>query len=290
MVTPHTQQPELARALGVSNLYLKHEDLNPYGSHKGRSIPFMIDHYYAQGDRKFVISSSGNAALAAVIHIQKIHTDTGEPVELEVYVGHRIAPHKLEKLEAYASEHIRIVIKEHPLHALTQATQAGFRSLRQSVDDTALIGYTSLAEELCTIKDLGAIFIGTSSGTTAQALADYVLKNKPAVQVHLIQTSSCHPLVDAFESSDAPDELSIADAIVDHTAYRASTLIPLIQKTNGRGWTAYNEDIRAAQELTEKYAELSISTNSALSIVGAMKASEIGYDIEGAVVCIICGD
>jgi threonine dehydratase len=290
MLTPHENHPELAKALGVSTLYLKREDLNPYGSHKGRSIPFMIDHYSAAGDRKFAISSSGNAALAAVIHIQEINKNASEPVELEVYVGHRIAPHKLEKLEAYAGEHIRILIKEHPLHALTQATQEGFRSLRQSVDDVALTGYTSLAEELVSIKDLGTIFIGTSSGTTAQALAQYVLKNKPSVQIHLIQTSSCHPFIDAFESSDAPDELSIADAIVDHNAYRSAALIPLIQKTGGRGWTASNDTIRAAQELTEKYAQLNISTNSALSIVGAMKAVGIGYEIKGAVVCMICGD
>jgi len=250
----------------------------------------MIDHYYEMGDRRFVISSSGNAALAAVIHIQEMNKHIPEPIELEVYIGHRIPAHKKEKLEAYASPNIRIMIKEHPLHALTQSVQEGYRSLRQSVDDVALSGYASLAEELTSIKDLGAIFIGTSSGTTAQALAQYVLQKKPSVQVHLIQTSSCHPLVNAFESSDTPDEISIADAIVDHNAYRAPALIPLIQKTGGRGWTASNDDIHAAQELAEKYAHLSVSTNSALSIIGAMKAAEIGYNIKGAIVCMICGD
>jgi len=290
MLTPHENYPELASAIGVSTIYLKREDLNHYGSHKGRSIPFMIDHYYKIGDRKFVISSSGNAALAAVIHIQEINKNISEPVEIEVYISHRIPTYKQEKLEAYASPHIRIMIKEHPLHALTQAVQEGYRSLRQSVDDIALTGYSSLAEELISIKDIGAIFIGTSSGTTAQALAQYMLKTKTSAQVHLIQTSSCHPLVDAFESSDTPDEISIADAIVDHNAYRAPALIPLIQKTGGRGWTASNDDIHAAQELAEKYANLPVSTNSALSIVGAMKAVEIGYDIEGIIVCIICGD
>jgi threonine dehydratase len=67
MVTPLEQQKKLAEVIGFSDLYFKREDLHPYGSHKGRSIPVMIDHYVASGDTTFAISSSGNAALAAAI-------------------------------------------------------------------------------------------------------------------------------------------------------------------------------------------------------------------------------
>jgi threonine dehydratase len=290
MITPQQNYPELARAIGLDSIYLKREDLHPYGSHKGRSIPLMIDRYYAKGDRSFALSSSGNAALAAALHIQKINKTNPEPVTLDIYVGLRIDPSKQEKLEHLADEHIRVLIKENPIHALHQATEQGARSLRQSTDDVALEGYTSLAEELASIKNLGAIFIGTSSGTTAQALAHYFIQKKSHVQVHIIQTSSCHPFVDAFESSDAPDEISIAGAISDRTARRKDVLIPLIEKTGGRGWTATNDDIRGAQDFTEKFAGLSISTNSALSIAGAMKAVGIGYEIKGAVVCMVCGE
>ena len=68
MTTPLEQQAQLAEAIGISSLYFKREDLHPYGSHKGRSIPVMIEHYLASGDTRFAISSSGNAALAAVMH------------------------------------------------------------------------------------------------------------------------------------------------------------------------------------------------------------------------------
>lgn len=290
MLTPQEQYPDLAKVIGINDLYLKREDLHPYGSHKGRSIPAMIDKYYNAGERSFVVSSSGNAALAAAIHIQNINKVNPEVTKLDLYVGHKIAPNKLRKLEKFIDNDIRVLIKENPIQALNQAVQQGYRSLRQSLDDNALSGYISLAEELYQIKNIGAVFIGTSSGTTAQALADYFLKKKSTVQIHIIQTSSCHPLIDAFESSDAPDEISIADAIVDRTAYRKDALIPLIKKTGGRGWHASNIDIQAAQDFTLKYAGLDISTNSALSIVGAMKAVEIGHEIKGSVVCMICGE
>ncbi|MBP6858824.1 MAG: PLP-dependent lyase/thiolase [Candidatus Pacebacteria bacterium] len=293
MITPLESYPKLAAKIGVSALYFKREDLHPYGSHKGRSIPPMIDHYYAQGERRFAISSSGNAAFAAVLHISKL-TDAF----LDVFVGNHISDKKLDRLRNAISdpalaERIRILRKERPLQALIQATQDGMRSLRQSTDDIALKGYESLAEELIaeSKKDaIGAVFIGTSSGTTAQALATYFSKKNVPIQVHIVQTSSCHPMAEVFEAYDGPDELSIADAIVDQIAQRKSALIPLIESTGGTGWIATNEDIDAALEFTREQTGLELSTNSALSVAGAMKAAYTGHEIDGALVCMICGD
>ncbi|MEK7641441.1 MAG: PLP-dependent lyase/thiolase [Patescibacteria group bacterium] len=295
MATPLETYPQLASKIGLSGLYFKREDLHPYGSHKGRSIPVMIDHYYKNGDRSFAISSSGNSALAAALHIATL-PDT----KLDVFVGNHIAEHKLEKLHTAASSagdsasaRIRILRKERPLQALMQATHEGARSLRQSTDDLALVGYTSLAEELIEASAkaaIGAVFIGTSSGTTAQALAHYFGSKQSSIQVHIVQTSSCHPMTDGFDTYDGPDELSLADAIVDQVAHRKPKLIPLIEQTGGAGWVATNEDIEAAQQYARDYANLEISTNSALSVAGAMKAAYTGYEIDGAVVCMICGD
>ena len=290
MITPLEEYPDLAKAIGCSGLYFKREDLHPYKSHKGRSIPIMIDMHYASGARQFVISSSGNAALAAALHIQKINASSDDIASLDIYVGIHIAPHKLEKLKKLTDEHIRVLSKERPLQALTQASLDGATSLRQSIDDTALVGYEALARELAETPDIGAIFIGTSSGTTAQALSAYMSVHHQHIQVHIIQTSSCHVMSDAFDTYDGPEERSIADAIVDITAQRKSKLIPLIEKTGGRGWFATNEEIRTTQELAQKHANLEISTNSALSIVGAMQATYTGYEIEGKVVCMICGE
>jgi threonine dehydratase len=296
MVTPLEQQKKLAEVIGFSDLYFKREDLHPYGSHKGRSIPVMIDHYVASGDTTFAISSSGNAALAAAMHMLKLNTGSATPLSLDIFVGNHVSPSKLKRIKAVAEKSagaIRILAKERPLQALTQATNDGARSLRQSTDDEALVGYESLAEELVAdaqTKKITSIFVGTSSGTTAQALAAYFHKHASPIQVHIVQTSSCHPLSDAFEAYDGPDERSTADAITDITGHRKSALIPCIEKTGGRGWIATNDDIKAAMELVQENSELTISTNSALSIVGAMKAAYTSYEIDGAVVCMICGE
>lgn len=307
-MTPIEHCPDLAKAIGLSDLYLKREDLHPYGSHKGRSIPAMIDHYYQSGDRHFAISSSGNAALAASLYVQELNAKNstasktgdgtaagiGSLINLDIYVGKNITDHKLEKLRNVANsaggEHIKVIIKDRPLFALNQAVEEGARSLRQSTDDVALKGYISLAEELASVKDAGAIFIGTSSGTTAQALAEYFLAKKLPIQIHIVQTSSCHPIADSFETIPATDERSIADAIVGLSAPRKAKLVPLIEKTGGHGWVASNEEIETAIELTRKHAGIEISNNSALSIVGAMQAAYQDWKMKGPAICLVCGD
>jgi threonine dehydratase len=291
MTTPQQNYPDLASAVGVSSLYLKREDLHPYGSHKGRSIPVMIDHYLKEGKRHFAISSSGNAALAVALHIKKLNENAIERIQLEILVGNKITEHKLAKLTDLADFNISVMRFERPLQSLTKKTADGsIQSLRQSTDNVALVGYQSLAEELEKIKDLQAVFMATSSGTTAQALAEYFLKKKEHVEIHIVQTTSCHPMALEFVDSVQSEEKSDADAIVDMTAHRKKALIPLIKETNGSGWIATNEEIKTAQELMEKHAKIEVSPNGALALAGLMQAAFTGREWDGAVVCVIGGE
>ena len=51
-----------------------------------------------------------------------------------------------------------------------------------------------------------------------------------------------------------------------------------------------NDDILAAQEFSLKQTGLEISTNSALSVAGAMKAVELGYEVGDTIICMITGE
>src|SRR3989338_108330 len=90
---------ELARALWVKDVYLKREDQHKYGSHKGRSIPLMIKKYFKEeGKTNFVISSSGNAALAAIHSAQAHNRNNPSKIKLTVFVGKNIDQKKLKLL------------------------------------------------------------------------------------------------------------------------------------------------------------------------------------------------
>ncbi len=277
MITPNEEYAKLAAELKVPRLFFKREDLHPYKSHKGRSIPVMMDHYIAKGITQFAISSSGNAALAAALYAKE------KKVELDIYVGRKIANSKLYKLQDICNGDVRLHQVDRPLQSAQEKSKdPQIVSLRQSTDDIALEGYKELAKELREIPNLGTVFIGTSSGTTAQALAMALTD----VNVCIVQTTSCHPLAESIGAMNDSQEDSIADAIVDKIALRKERIKALITDA----YIVSNENIKTAQTLTKEHTGLTISTNSALSVAGLMEAIYTGNDFDKTVVCVIAGD
>lgn len=300
MKTPQSSFPELATALRVPEIWLKREDLHHFGSHKGRSIPFMIDYYWHKENvMNFVISSSGNAALAAAMHVTHHNSNNPEKlISLRILVGNRIPAEKLSKISELADVHITVEQVENPRQNAFQIDAKGeAKLLRQSTDDLALQGYKELAEELNHIPNLQAIFIPTSSGTTAQALGEAFenLEQKP--QIHIVQTKAVHPIAEAFQGVMCPThgkfvqdpETSIAGAIVDKVANRKFAVIEAVTKSKGSGWVVSDDQIRAAMELVKEKTTIDISPNSALSVAGVMESQLVGHKFTGAVVCLVTG-
>lgn len=299
MKTPQNSFPELAAALGVGELWLKREDLHHFGSHKGRSIPYMMDYYWRKEQKNnFVISSSGNAALAAALYTNHHNENNPEKtITLKIFVGEHIEPEKLTRLQKLTDTHISLEKVTNPKQSAFQTEKNGSVWLRQSTDDFALKGYYELAEELNRIPNLQAIFIPTSSGTTAQALAESFINLEQKPEIHIVQTAAVHPIADSFQNPLCPTyavtaetpTTSLAGAIVDKVANRKFAVVEAVLKSNGTGWIATDDDIRAAVNLTQKTLNLDISPNSALSVAGLNLALHAGKKYSGAVVCLITG-
>jgi threonine synthase len=301
VITPQTEEKVLAQALGLPadvTLYVKREDLHPYGSHKGRSIPVMIETKVALGARDFVISSSGNAALAAIRYIKEKNTE-GAGLSLSVLIGRNISADKKMRLIAEAgtdtgnTSAISITETERPLQSLLNLIKGEQKeSLRQSLDDSALTGYRSLAEELANIPNLRAVFIPTSSGTCAQALAEYFALHSLPITIQVVQTSTCHPLAETLGAridARANTETSIADAIVDKVAHRRESLKKTVSKNGGIGWIVSNETIEQAQRLLKEKSGIEATGNGALGLAGLIDAIKMATPLRGTIACVITG-
>lgn len=295
MKTPQTPSDALTTALGsTGQVWLKREDKHHYGSHKGRSIPPMIANHLKNGIRQFCISSSGNAALAAIHAIQTHNKNKpAEMATLQVFVGEQIDWNKLHTLQDKIStdKNISLTKTANPKQAAIQLDkEKQATNLRQSTDDTALLGYIELARELGKIEHLSAVFIPTSSGTTAQGLHMGFRQLGLNPQIHCVQTSACHPIADLLGATKAPTEqASLANAIVDKVALRQDAVAEAVRYSHGGGWIATNHDIEEAVALVKKTTDLTISPNSALAIVGLHKAIQAGFTWKGPVVCLITG-
>ena len=297
MKTPQTEVPALARALGLTiPVYLKREDLHQYGSHKGRSIPLMIKTYAKDGIREFVISSSGNAALAAIrIIAQHNKNNPSKKINLTIFVGKNILNDKLNTLEqdvrSLKSEVQLIQVPRPKQTALQYEKEHGAKLLRQSTDDLALAGYKELADELNKIKNLQAIFIPASSGTTAQAMGEAFQTLGQDPQIHIVQSQACHPIVDYVRNTKETLSISpsIASAIVDRVAHRKEAVANIIVRSKGGAWMVSDDEIREAIKLVKQTTSVNISPNSALSIAGLKKAVVSGFSFSAPVVCLVTG-
>ncbi|MFA5061992.1 MAG: PLP-dependent lyase/thiolase [Patescibacteria group bacterium] len=295
MITPQLKAKKLARALGLkTELFLKREDLHPYGSHKGRSIPLMVDKYRKEGWRNFCISSSGNAALAAIYAIKKLNKKNADDFTLKIFVGEHIDARKLNLIKKTAGKTKTITVTQvqNPKQSSFQLDKKDLaKNLRQSTDDSALTGYEKLAEELGKIKNLYAVFIPTSSGTTAQGLYDGFKKIKISPQIHIVQTAHCHPIVDEVKGTHTPATIntSLASAIVDKIAFRKAEVDKAVNESHGSGWVAGDNDLKTAIKLIKKTENISVSPNSALSVVGLTQALSDNWKFDGPVVCLITG-
>ena len=291
----------IGQKLGLSgDVFLKREDTHKYGSHKGRSIPLMVKKYFKEeGITNFVISSSGNAALAAIHAIQVHNRNNPSKLKLTVFVGLNIDHKKLKTLLATIIDpNIKLEQVERPKQTAFQVDKdTDAKLLRQSTDENALLGYFELAQELDKIPNLKAIFVPTSSGTIAQGLGEAFqtefLEQKP--QIHIVQTNSCHPIAEHFvhnylkNNPYAEADKSIAGAIVDKTAFRKEKVVETIETSEGSGWIVDNDEIKEAMELSKKGCHIAISPNSALSLAGLKKAVENDFSWDGNIVCLITG-
>lgn len=300
MKTPQLPAPRLAAKLGISGeVWLKREDKHHYGSHKGRSIPAMIAQYVADGQKSFVISSSGNAALAAALAVVAHNKNKPQnQITLHIFIGNEINAEKKLHIEtaAAASPAITITQAANPKQqALQMQKEQGTTLLRQSTDERALTGYAELAAELAKIPNLAAVFIPTSSGTTAVGLHLGFATLGLQPEIHIVQTSACHPIADAFYTqSNQPlpvvaVEKSLADAIVDIVGHRKIAVADVLQKTNGAAWVATNKHITEAIALTKETTDITVSPTSALAVAGLTLAKAAGRTWGGPVVCLITG-
>jgi len=299
MLTPLTQTKNLANKIGLDvDLYFKREDLHPYASHKGRSIPLMIEKHHKDRWNNFVISSSGNAALAAIETVLKHNSNHGDDlIRLKIFVGKNINSSKFTVLSSKLKNDDNITIEqvENPKQKAFKIDKAGeAKFLRQSTDDTALLGYYDLAKELSQIKNLSAVFIPTSSGTTAQGLYEGFQQLKLNLQIHIVQTKNCCPMVQettvvGVQNSEPLQTPSCANAIVDKVAHRKEKILEIIKNSQGNGWVASNEEIEKSIQLVKETENVVISPNSALSIVGLQQALQQNWKFNGSVVCLITG-
>lgn len=288
--TPQKKYPNLAQKLNLAEIWIKHEYLNESGSHKIRLLSYLFEKYLPQGEKNFVISSSGNAAIAACHYLKR---KNNSEINLMIFIPPSIDSKKWRRLKLAQNNSPQIRIKKSKKakqEAFQFSKKTGAIFLRGSTEPQAEEAYLELGEEIGQIPNLCAIFIPTSSGITGLGIFKSFRKMNKDVEIHIVQTEKIHPLAKNFDKEFNLQDKSLAKAIVDKTAKRKTDVLRIIQESAGWAWVISDRDLRKAQKIIETNTNITgISYDSLLSVAGFLKAQKNNWKFDGAVCCLFTG-
>ncbi len=285
--TPLEPAEELGEALGIPSLQLKREDLSPTGSHKARCLGLLCSLLVAAGDRQAVISSSGNAAVAAAAYASL------GGIRLLSLVSPRTPRVKLDRLRGYPQ---LTVLSERPVALLHHAVRSwDLADLRGSVNPLAPNAYRGIAAELVGTGALAAVFLFASSGASALGISqgfNQLLPPSERPQLHVVEGSPGGELTRPWYQSTGP--ASRPESHLGELGSRRSRLSPAVRRevraSGGRGWRVGPAELAGIRELADRHG---LRTSwEGLATLAAMREAAAGDQVSraGSWIAVLTGD
>ena len=255
--TPLLELRNLQRSLGVSNLLLKDEGLNPTGTFKARGMAAAISRALELGAAGFTVPSAGNAAGAAAAYCAR----AGIPARVFMPQD---APDANKKECLVASAHLDLVdglIGDAGRLAVAAAREQGLFDLSTLKEPYRAEGKKSMGLEVA--MQLGwrmprAIIYPAGGGTGIIGMHKGFLELLELGWVEgdlprfiAVQAEGCQPIVKAFHDGAAaaqpwPDAATVADGLRVPAPFADYLMLQIIRDTGGAALAVSDSDMVAA--------------------------------------------
>ena len=268
------------------NLYAKLEQFNFSGSIKDRAVNSILYNGILDGkidsNTTIVESSSGNFAISAALHCQKLG------IKFIGVVDPHISKTNLKKLKIFASQVIMVnEVDETGGYLLNRIRKVKeIKSKNENVfwtnqykNKNNYKGYIDMSKEIATQRKFDYVFVSVSSTGTITGLSKYLKEQCPDLKIVAIDVEGSQIFTDvkkkrfipglgASKKSDFIDSIIIEDKII----------------LNNR------EIIDGCRELLNEHS-MFVGASSGACYSGAMKyMSKLNIDIKDKNVLIICPD
>jgi len=298
--TPLYRCDRLAKSIGIDDLWVKHEGLNPSGSFKDRGMTVGVTKAVELGVKGVACASTGNTSASLAIFAAK----AGIPCYALLPKG-KVALGKVAQAMMHGAKIfslrgnfddalrvVRLLCEEENLYLLN------------SVNPYRLEGQKTIAFEVAEKLDwrvpdrlivpvgnagnISAIFKGFSELKTL-GITDSVPKMTG------IQAAGAKPIVNAFKEDKAeiiPEDNpeTIASAIRIGNPVNAAKALFAIRDSGGVAESVTDEEITEAQLELARLEGIGVEPASAASIAGLKKLVELGeIDRDEKIVCITTG-
>ncbi|MCK5413314.1 MAG: pyridoxal-phosphate dependent enzyme [Candidatus Pacebacteria bacterium] len=248
----------------ANNLYFKREDENETGSLKGRSLAYQVSLAKQNGKKELVISTSGNAGIAAAAYCQKAG------IKLYIFISPETENAKISEMQKYNP----IIIKSKKSIRLANYLSARYKieNLRPSVNDSSIEGFKSIVFEI--FEKLGridALFTYVTSGSSfvgigrAYQYLQEIGEIKKMPKLFAVQSGEISSIASEFESSLSFSQKERNGSIQSNNSVnigagklgikntrRKNEILEFIKSSKGSGIYINNKDLQKATKLLEK--------------------------------------
>ncbi|MBA7538355.1 Threonine synthase [subsurface metagenome] len=298
--TPLYRCDRLAKSIGIDDLWVKHEGLNPSGSFKDRGMTVGVTKAVELGVKGVACASTGNTSASLAIFAAK----AGIPCYVLLPKG-KVALGKVAQAMMHGAKVfslkgnfddalrvVRVLCEEEKLYLLN------------SVNPYRLEGQKTIAFEVTEKLDwevpdrvilpvgnagnISAIFKGFSELKTLDITDDIP-------KMTGIQAEGAKPIVNAFKEGKAeiiPEDKpeTIASAIRIGNPVNAAKALHAIRSSGGVAESVTDDEITEAQFMLARLEGIGVEPASAASIAGLKKLVEMGkIERDERIVCITTG-
>jgi threonine synthase len=292
--TPLVAAPRLGARIGVPNLHLKLEGLNPTGSFKDRGMVVAVSKALEAGATSIICASTGNTSASAAAY--------GAAAGIEVAVvlpKGAIATGKLLQALIAGAKVVAVdgnfdvalqVVREMTAEAGSRAT------LVNSVNPHRIAGQKTAAFEIC--DDLGrapdvlAIPVGNAGNITAYwaGFSDYAMNGIVETRPRMLgfQAAGAAPIVDGHPI-EKPETIATAIKIGNPATWAGA--VAARDESRGSIESVTDDEILAAYRSIAELEGVFCEPSSAASVAGVTKAAASGaIGVSNLVVAVLTGN
>jgi len=290
----------LAQKIGIENLYVKHEGLNPTGSFKDRGMTVGVSKALELGMKTLACASTGNTSASLAIYGAKANL----PVVVMLPAG-KVAMGKVAQAIMHGAKVLSIRGNFDDALKLVRelCDHEGFYLLN-SVNPYRLEGQKTIAFEVVDqlgweVPDKLVLPVGNAGNISAiykgfREFKELGLTDRVPQMIGIQAEGSC-PIVNAFKKGQkdiipvsSPETVATAIRIGDPV--NAVKALEAIYQSGGLAESVSDEEIIAAQKDLARLEGIGVEPASASSIAGLKKLVDMGLiKSDEIVVCITTG-
>jgi threonine synthase len=300
--TPLITAERLGKSLGLNNLYIKNETLNPSGSYKDRFATVAITIEKSVGTRMVALGSAGNAAAAVSAY------SAVAGMECFILLPPGSAQERAWQNMAYGAHFIRTNgnVKDCIDMVVAGAKIFGWKNVSTTMlhHPFGAEGYKTIAYELAKSMHFEVpdyILCPVGGGIlTSKVFRGYTEMYQLGLIDRLprmigVQAEGCAPLVKAFLAKDKKTAFwesshTIAASIDDPWTFEGVTTLDVLYKSNGFAEAVSDEEIVSAMRSCAAKEAILPEPASATTLAAVKKFAENGtFRKDDKIVCLITG-